>query len=195
MTTTRLSRLTLALLATLSLGLTAAAQSGGDSTEAFVPDPEGARDTLYTEITRIGPNDWSINVSYFTDVEVFAASVPLKFTAGLRRVVVDSTIFTGGAAEHFQVKTARPDTAIQCVTIGLIAALSPNGKPLAPGKGRLGTVFLHAQGDGAAPALVVDTTTTHPENSLMFVKQNWTTNKQTKIYPAYVPTSSEKAKK
>ena len=168
--------------------------SGNEPDTAFVPDPEGARDTLYCDIRTLGKDKWAVDVSYFTDVDVFAASVPLKFTSGLRRVVVDSTSFKGAATEKFAHKSARPDAEIQCLTLGFISAFSPSGKPLKQGKGRFATVYLHAEGPGASQPLTVDTTTTYPENSLMYVKQDWKLNKQTKIFPAYVVTSDEKVK-
>lgn len=193
-------------LFTIALGLSVSGLAGGDSYAQIpstaakpdtgrVADPIGDLDTLFTEITRTGPRDWTVNVSYFSDIDLFALSIPLKYRAGLTQVVIDSTVFTGGSADHFRIKMARPDTAIQCLTIGLIAALNPNAETLPAGKGRLATVFLHALGDKEAPALIVDTTTTYPENTLMFVKNSKPPeNKQTKIYPAYVVTSNEKPK-
>ncbi|MFQ5607056.1 MAG: hypothetical protein ACE5GA_03845 [Candidatus Zixiibacteriota bacterium] len=160
--------------------------------EEFNPDPIGERDTLYLEISRLGDREWSVNVSYFSDVGLFGLSIPLRFTAGLEKLLIDSTVYTGGKAEHFVYKLARADTAIQCLTMGLIAAFDPTAKPLETGTGRLATVFVHAPGEGVAPALNVDTTTTAPQNSLMYVKNSVSpANEQTKIYPAVKITTNE----
>ena len=176
------------IFAALALGISliagqAAAQS--PDTAEFNPDPIGERDTLFLEVNRLGDRNWSVNVSYFSDIELFGLSIPLRFTAGLDKVLIDSTIYAGGKAEHFEYKIARPDSAIQCLTMGLIAAFNPYAKPLEAGTGRLATVFLHAEGEGVAPPLIVDTTTTAPSNSLMYIKNSLPpANEQTKIYPA-----------
>lgn len=185
------------LFAGLALGillLAAETPAQEAKTETYVADPIGERDTLFVEINRLSDRSWSVNVSYFSDIELFGLSIPLRFTAGLDKVLIDSTIFTGGKAEHFEYKVARPDSAIQCLTIGLIAAFNPYAKPLEAGTGRLATVFLHAEGEGAAPPLVVDTTTTAPSNSLMYIKNSLPpANEQTKIYPEVKIVTNEAA--
>lgn len=186
--------LSAALLISISLfsGQAAAQVRGGPGTKDFIPDPIGERDTLFLEINRLGDRNWSVNVSYFSDIKLFGLSIPLRFTSGLEKVFIDSTIYTGGKAEHFEYKIARADSAIQCLTMGLIAAFNPYAKPLEAGTGRLATVFLHAEGEGASPPLKVDTTTTAPSNSLMFIKNSLPPeNVQTKIYPAVVIVTNE----
>lgn len=164
--------------------------------EQTVADPLGERDSLFVDITRLGDRNWSVDISYFSDTKLFALSIPLKFTAGLEKVLIDSTIFTGGKAEHFKEKMTRADTSIQCLTIGLIAAYDPYAKTLDTGTGRLATVFLHTEGESPAPPLKVDTTTTAPSNSLMYVKNSLPPeNVQVKIYPAFKVTSNEAAEK
>lgn len=178
-----------ALLALLLLtaGVSALAQDSTQSrTEASAessnPDPLGKRDTLFVNVQSTAKNSWTVDVSCFNDEELFGLSIPLKFTSGLRRVYVDSTIFTGGRVAHFQVKLARPDSAIQRLTIGLIAALSRDAKTLAPGDGSLAKVYLHAEGEGKG--LKVDTTTTAPQNSLLFIYSDMKEgNLQLKIHP------------
>ena len=90
-------------------------------------------------------------------------------TAGLNRIVADSAIYTGGRVEHVAYKGFRPDTAIQCVTLGLLANLGPTQNTLTPGQGRLVTVFVSSLEDKPIEKLAVDTTTTHPNNSLMVI--------------------------
>ncbi len=73
-------------------------------------DIYGAVDTVYAEPYKIDAKHWGINISMFNDEEIIAISVPVTFSAGNNRLVADSTIFTGGRAEAFRVKFARPDT-------------------------------------------------------------------------------------
>jgi hypothetical protein len=90
-------------------------------------------------------------------------------TAGLNRIVADSAIYTGGRVDHFAYKGFRADTAIQCVTLGLLANMGPSKNKLEPGQGRLVTVFVSSLEQKPIEKLVVDTTTTNPNNSLMVV--------------------------
>ncbi len=153
-----------------------------DKPEVVTLDALGERDTLVVNVESIGESSWKVDVSCFNDEDLFGLSIPLKFTSGLRKVYIDSTIFTGGRVDHFQVKFARADSAIQRLTIGLIAALSPNAKILEPGDGSIATVYLHAEGQGKG--LLVDTTTTAPQNSLLFIYSDMKDgNLQLKIYP------------
>ena len=71
--------------------------------------------------------------------------------------------------DNFTLKAFRPDTAIQCVTLGMVANLGPTKNSLLPGSGRLVTVFVSSLEDKPIEKLTVDTTTTHPNNSLMVV--------------------------
>lgn len=130
-------------------------------------DQFGKTDTLYAELAKIDNQNWSITISYTNDEPIIAFAVPLKMTAGPNRIVADSTIFTGGRIEPFAFKTSRADTAIQCVTLGIIANLSPTHIFLTPGRGRIATIFVSSLDDKAIEKLVIDTTTTSPNNSLM----------------------------
>jgi hypothetical protein len=132
-------------------------------------DNFGKLDTVYADIARIDDNNWSITISYFNDEVVEGLSVPLKMTAGVNRIVADSAVYTGGRVDNFTLKAFRPDTAIQCVTLGMVANLGPTKNSLPPGTGRLVTVFVSSLEDKAIEKLTVDTTTTHPNNSLMVV--------------------------
>lgn len=132
-------------------------------------DNFGSMDTVFADLAKIDANNWSITISCSNDERIEGMSVPLKMTAGLNRIVADSAIFTGGRVEHFAYKAFRPDTAIQCITIGLLANMSPTKNFLAPGAGRLVTVFVSSLEDKPLEQLAVDTTTTSPGNTLMAV--------------------------
>ncbi|MCP4703025.1 MAG: hypothetical protein GY865_00320 [candidate division Zixibacteria bacterium] len=133
-------------------------------------DNAGALDTMYLEPYQIDAKNWAVNISLFNDEEVLAISVPMLLKSGNTKLVADSTIFKGGRADHFRVKTARADTAAQCVTIGLIWDLGVSVPPMSPGTGRIATVFISAlDGSDFAEPLKIDTTTTAPSNSLQMV--------------------------
>lgn len=130
-------------------------------------DPFGKIDTVYAELSRIDSNVWTITVSYTNDEPVVGLSVPLKYNAGLVKLLADSAVYAGGRVEKFAYPGFRVDTAIQCFTLGMIANLGPTQNRLEPGSGRLVTVYLSSIDDLPIKKLVVDTTTTHPSNSLL----------------------------
>lgn len=132
-------------------------------------DQFGAVDTVFAEVAKIDDFNWSITVKYSNDESVVGMSIPLKMSAGSNRIVGDSAIYTGGRVEHWSVKTFRPDTSIQCVTMGMIANMGPTNKTLLPGKGRLMTIFVSSLDKKPIESLMVDTTTTSPNNTLMVV--------------------------
>lgn len=132
-------------------------------------DAFGVVDTVYADLTRIDDFNWTVTISYTNDQKVVGLSVPLKFDAGDVAIVADSAVYTGGRAENFTYKGFRPDTTIQAVTMGMIANLGPTNNTLMPGKGRLVTVFLSSLNGKPISNLTVDTTTTHPSNSLMMI--------------------------
>lgn len=157
-------------------------------------DSFGHPDTLYAELAQIDAQNWSITVSLTNDEPVVALSVPFKMTAGPIRIVADSAIYNGGRVKHFDFKNYRPDTTIQCVTLGMIATLTPVHKFLEPGNGRLVTIFVSSLNGEAVEKLTIDTTTTSPNNSLMVVAdifQGTDTigaddRERMKIYPVFV---------
>ncbi len=132
-------------------------------------DHFGKQDTLYADLSKIDDKNWKIDISYTNDEWVEALSIPLRLDGGNTRLVGDSAIFTGGRIESFDFKGFRVDTAIQCVTLGLLANLGPNENVLPPGRGRLVTVFVSSPDDAPVKTLDVDTTFTRPNNNLMVV--------------------------
>lgn len=125
-------------------------------------DLHGFIDTVYADLSRIDSHNWSITVSYTNDQAVAGLTVPLKMAAGLNRIVADSAVYTGGRVDHFTLKAFRPDTAIQCVLLGMVANLGPTYKRLEPGRGRLATIFVSSLDKEPIDSLVVDTATVPP---------------------------------
>lgn len=131
-------------------------------------DSLGTTDTLYATLAKINPTNWSVTFSYTNDEEVVGFAIPIKLDAGLNRIVADSITFSDRIA-NWDYKSFRPDTAIQCVTIGMIANLSREYKILAPGSGPLATVYISSMEKKPIEKLSIDTTTTSPNNTLMVV--------------------------
>jgi len=153
-------------------------------------DAFGKIDTLYAEAYKIDAKNWGVNIWLTNDEDIMALSIPLRFTAEKTRVIPDSTIFKGGLVEAFRVKQARVDTASQCLTIGLINDVGISVPPIAPGKGRIATVFVSSPDKVDIPELKVDTTTTPPSNTLQLVKPP-----STEIIPVFYFKQIEAPKK
>jgi len=132
-------------------------------------DKYGKVDTVYADLARVDDYHWTVTISITNDEALVGLSIPFRMTAGLNRITADSASYAGGRVEDFTYPGFRCDTAIQCVTLGMIANLGPTHKRLEPGSGRLVTVFISSLEDKVIEKLVVDTTTTHPSNSLMVI--------------------------
>jgi hypothetical protein len=156
---TRLIPLFIFLLVLCALPLMASAQT----------DKFGKPDTLYAEVGKIDPMHWTITVSYTNDEYVLGLSVPLIMKAGLNHIVADSAVFIGGRVSHFAYNAFRADTAIQCVLLGMISSTGGAKKRLDPGSGRIATIFVSSLDKKPIEKLTVDTTTVHPQNSLLAI--------------------------
>ncbi len=132
-------------------------------------DKFGKVDTVYADVAKVNDKLWTVTISYTNDEAVVALSVPLKMTAGLNRIIADSAVYAGGRVEKWDYKAFRCDTAIQCVTLGMIANIGPRKNRLLTGSGRIATIFISSAEDKPIEKLTVDTTTTHPSNTLMAV--------------------------
>ena len=159
---------TAVLLFSCLLALPLAAQTPKEPV-ALNPDPYGAKDTVFAEVAMIDDTHASVTLSYFNDEEIVGLAVPLKMSAGLNKLVADSAIFTGGRVEGWSFLKFRPDTAVQCVTVGMIANMGPTNYKMSPGMGRVATVFISSLEGKKIEDLVIDTTTTYPTNYLQSV--------------------------
>lgn len=125
-------------------------------------DPHGRIDTAYADVSRIDDYNYSITISYTNDEAIVGLTVPLKMTAGMNRIVADSCVYTGGRVDGWAYTGFRPDTAIQCVLMGMVANLGPTYRRLEPGSGRLATVFVSSLEGKKIDSLLVDTATVPP---------------------------------
>lgn len=128
-----------------------------------------APDTVFADLARLDDNTWSITISCFNDEDIVGVAVPFKMDAGMTKVVADSAVYKGGRVDGWSYLGFRPDTAIQCVTLGMVASAGPNDVFLAPGSGRLVTVFVSSVDDKPVEDLMIDTTTTEPSNTLVMI--------------------------
>ena len=160
-------------------------------------DKYGKPDTIYADVEKVNETTWKVSVSMVNDEYVAGISIPMKLSAGTVRIVGDSAVFRGGRVEHFAFKAFRADTAIQCVTTGLLANMGPTNHTLAPGSGRLYTIFVSSFDKKPIIKLTVDTATTQPNNSLMAIADYIQRNdppdtlpinrrKEAEIIPAFV---------
>ncbi len=171
---------------------------GSAQTDVF-----GKVDTLYADVAKVNDQVWTVTVKYVNDEAIKGMSVPFKLGAGTTKVLADSVVYTGGRVENFDLIKARPDTAIQCITLGIVGSLGPQKKSLPPGSGRLATIFVSSMNGEPIDKLIVDTTTTSPSNSLMAVAdeselgrmlkvENPTPlDKRIEIFPAFVVRYTE----
>ncbi len=159
-------------------------------------------DTVLAEVAKIDNSTWSVTVSCTNSEDIVGLTVPFKMSAGMNKIVADSAVYTGGRVMHFNYRGFRADTAIQCVTLGMVANLGPSDNKLTPGTGRLVTVFVSSLEDKPIENLTVDTTTTEPTNSLLlFAHKSYadgmvdatTTEKAAKrsLVPAWVVRKAE----
>ena len=157
----------------------------------------GKTDTVFADLTKITDDSWSITINVTNDENILGLSVPLKLSGANVKVVADSASYSGGRVENFAYKGFRPDTAIQCVMLGMIANLGPSENKLAPGAGRIVTIFVSSLKGEKIEKLSVDTTTLSPDNSLMLVADAADLDAETdtipkhldkrlEIYPAFV---------
>jgi hypothetical protein len=148
---------------TCLLLLPAASQAGQDRF--------GKVDTIYADVAVINGTTATVTVSYFNDENVVGLQIPFKMDAGMNKIVADSAIYTGGriAEAKWAYPGFRPDTAIQCVTLGMIANIGPTDNKLTPGIGRIVTVFISSLEDKKIENFTIDTTTVARGVSLMAV--------------------------
>ncbi len=164
-------------------------------------DSLGVLDTVYAEVSQIDAQNWKVTFSLTNDEDVVGLSIPFKINAGLTRIVADSVQYTDRIGD-FVYKTLRADTAIQCVTVGLIANLGMGQRhKCEPGSGEVASVFISPLEDTPLENLSVDTTTTNPNNVLMVVADLIQGNPpdtvrippaNMSIYPAFVLQNEKK---
>ncbi|MCX6833869.1 MAG: hypothetical protein NTW07_01835 [candidate division Zixibacteria bacterium] len=134
----------------------------------------GVPDTVYADIARIDDFTMTVTISYFNDENVVGLQIPFKMNAGLNKVVADSAVYTGGRITEakWAYSGFRPDTAVQCVLLGMMANIGPTEYRLTPGNGRVATVYVSSIEKKKIEKLSIDTTTVGQGVSLLAVADN-----------------------
>lgn len=135
-------------------------------------DPIGKTDTVTLKIETLSENKWMVSVHVWNDEDLAALDIPIRFTAGVARVMVDSVSFKNTRISYFAQKYAPIDTANQIMHFGGIAYMGTDKPPLAPGEGVVARVYFSVAGDKKPGPFTVDTTTVPPNSTLMLVDRN-----------------------
>ncbi len=150
------------LMATLALSAAGWAQN----------DPNGKTDTVTLVVETIQPGKWVITTSIWNDEDLGGVDIPIKYTAGVATLGVDSVVFTGTRMENFAKTYNQVDTVNQMMHFGGFPYMAPNQPPMPPGNGEMARVYISVTGDKKPSAFAVDTVTMKPNNSLMLVDKN-----------------------
>jgi hypothetical protein len=177
--------LTVLLLTGFCIILTSAASAQND--------PFGKADTISLKVENIAERKWKVTAYIWNDEEIAAIYVPLKFTAGVARINIDSVSYKGTLIEDFAQLYNTVDTANQIVLLGGLPMgfdpVSAQNPPLGPGAGEIARIYVSAPGEKKLGPFAVDTATVAPNNQMMLV------NKEAKtILPAFSITTKGKDK-
>jgi hypothetical protein len=132
-------------------------------------DPIGKTDTVTLIVDSPAPGTWVISANIWNDEDLAAIDIPIKYTAGITKLIVDSISFAGTRMEYFAQKYNPIDTAGQMMHFGGFAYMGPDKPPLVPGSGELARVYISAVGDKKPGVFAVDTCTMAPNSTLMLV--------------------------
>jgi len=135
-------------------------------------DPLGKIDTVTLVVDNPAEGQWVISAHVWNDEEIAAIDIPIKFTAGIARLMVDSISYAGTRMEYFAQKYNPIDTAKQIMHFGGFAYMGPDKPPMAPGSGEVARVYISATGDKKPGVFAVDTTFMEPNSTLMLVDKN-----------------------
>jgi hypothetical protein len=135
-------------------------------------DPVGKVDTVTLIVDNTAPGHWMITAQVWNDEDLAAIDIPIKYTAGVVRLGVDSISYAGTRMEFFAQKYNPIDTANQTMHFGGFAYMGPDKPPMAPGHGDIARVYISAMGDKAPGVFAVDTCFMAPNSTLMLVDKN-----------------------
>lgn len=135
-------------------------------------DPLGKPDTVSLFIAPVAEGKWVISAHVWNDEELAALDIPLKYTAGMAKVMVDSVSFKGTRTEYFAQKNYQVDTAKQIMHFGGFAYMDPQKPPLAVGKGEVARIYFSIQSDKKPGPFAADTTTYTNGSTMMLVDKN-----------------------
>ncbi len=135
-------------------------------------DPVGNIDTLTLIVESLDDNKWVISANLWNDEELAAMDIPISYTAGVAKLVVDSVSYAGTRIEYFAQKYTQVDTVGQVMHFGGLAYVGPDKPPLAPGNGEVGRIYISLVGDKKPGPFAVDTALYAPNNHLILVDRD-----------------------
>lgn len=135
-------------------------------------DPIGEIDTVMLVVDNPSPGNWVISAHVWNDEEIAAIDIPIKYTAGMAKLTIDSISYAGTRMEFFAQKYNPIDTARQTMHFGGFAYMGIDKPPMAPGEGEVARVYISATGDKKPGIFAVDTCYMAPNSTLMLVDKN-----------------------
>jgi len=135
-------------------------------------DPLGKIDTVTLVVSSLEAGKWMISASIWNDEDLAAIDIPIKYTAGISRLKIDSISYTGTRMENFAQKYNPTDTANQTMHFGGFAYMGPDKPPMPPGSGEVARIYISAMGDKKPGVFAVDTCFMAPNSTLMLVDKN-----------------------
>lgn len=135
-------------------------------------DPVGKIDTVTLVVEPLTAGSWMITTYVWNDEELGGVGFPLKYTAGVAALNVDSISFAGTRMESFAKQYYQVDTTGQLIHFGGFPYMSPDQPPMPAGSGEMARIYISATGDKKPGSFAVDTVTMKPNNSLILVDKN-----------------------
>lgn len=135
-------------------------------------DAIGKTDTVTLVVDSPEPGKWVISASIWNDEDLAAIDIPIKYTAGIAPLKIDSVSYAGTRMEFFAQKYNPIDTANQTMHFGGFAYMGPDKPPMAPGSGEVARIYISAAGDKKPGVFAVDTCFMAPNSTLMLVDKN-----------------------
>jgi hypothetical protein len=135
-------------------------------------DPLGKVDTVSLYVETIADGKWMVSVHLWNDEPLAAIDIPLKYTAGVARIVIDSVAFKGTRLDGFEQRGAQIDTVKQVMHFGGFAYIASQKPPLPAGKGEVARIYFSARGEKKPGPFAVDTTAYSVSSTLMLADVN-----------------------
>jgi hypothetical protein len=135
-------------------------------------DPINKVDTVTLVVQNLAAGKWVVSAQVWNDEEIAALDIPIKYTAGVAKLKVDSVAYGGTRMEKFAQKYNPIDTTAQMMHVGGLAYMAPNQPPMAVGGGEVARIYISVYGDKPAGAFAVDTCLYPPNSTLMLVDKS-----------------------
>jgi len=134
-------------------------------------DGNGKIDTVTLVSEQISDNQWMVSVYLFNDEDIAALDIPLKYSAGVAKITLDSISYAGSRIEHFQQKYKPVENDMQTLRFGGLE-IGPKAKPLKAGDGLIGKGYLTVEKGRNVDMITVDTATAKPAATMMLSDVN-----------------------